>query len=412
MQRVYFGWYIVLASFISYALVIGLTTASFGVFVLPVSQEFGLTRSQMNTTLILINIGGALAAPLAGRMLDRLPIRPFILASVIALGLLFVVLSQSRNLWISAMLLILPIPIAMLGASMSSMAVLIARWFKVYLARAMALAILGMSFGTIVVPPAIGWMVEEFGWRMALAYFSLAMTAILFPLMFTVRDRPGPNDSEVPGSKSASVVAATAEIAPQPAMKPTPMLEILTTPAFWTIMLGVSAAMAVNSACIASLTPMATGKGIEPVMAAAMVSMVGAGSVTGILLVAAIGDRIDRITLITGAFFLMGLACLGFMLAESRITLMAAALLLGLCGSSIPAFYALIADRFGAASYGTVQGLMQPMMAIIGAFGMFFAGEIFDRTGGYDLMFLTFFGVQAVAALLIWVTRFTGQKQD
>ena len=35
-----------------------------------------------------------------------------------------------------------------------------------------------------------------------------------------------------------------------------------------------------------------------------------------------------------------------------------------------------------------------------------FAGEVFDRTGGYDLMFNVFIIAQIVAAGLMFVTRF------
>jgi len=411
MTRVYFGWYIVFAAFVAFTMIVGLTTASFGVFVLPVSKEYGLSRSEMNLALIFINMGSALVSPLVGRMLDRLPIRPFMLMAAVLLGGSFLALSLVESLWISALLLFVPIPIAMQVAGMSSMMVLLARWFKAHLARAMALAMLGMSVGVIVIPPMIGALVEAYGWRHALGGFSLVLIAALLPLLFPVRDRPGPGDIEVPGQHDDSSSDATVSHTGHEAAKPASVLEILANPAFWTIAVSFSVAMAVNTACIASLTPMGVDKGLSPVMAATLVSMAGTGSVVGMLLVAGIGDRIGRITLLTGAYFLMGVACLGLLAGQGQVSLMAASLGLGLTGAGVPAFYALVADRFGANSYGTAQGLMQPLMAVIGAVGMWFAGFIFDRTGGYDLMFQVFFATEVVAALLIWSTRFTRPRQ-
>jgi hypothetical protein len=70
-------------------------------------------------------------------------------------------------------------------------------------------------------------------------------------------------------------------------------------------------------------------------------------------------------------------------------------------------FYTLLADRFGIASYGTVRGLAAPVTTMLSAVCVRFAGEVFDRTGGYELMFSCFVGLMLVAAVVIFATRFT-----
>jgi nitrate/nitrite transporter NarK len=43
-------------------------------------------------------------------------------------------------------------------------------------------------------------------------------------------------------------------------------------------------------------------------------------------------------------------------------------------------------------------------MTIIGAVCVRYAGEVYDRTGSYNLMFITFVAAQVVAAvLMLWV---------
>ena len=65
------------------------------------------------------------------------------------------------------------------------------------------------------------------------------------------------------------------------------------------------------------------------------------------------------------------------------------------------------ADRFGAPSFGTVTGLTVPVVAALGVMSMRYAGEVYDRTGGYDLLFVTFAVLNIVAAGAIFATRFT-----
>jgi len=48
---------------------------------------------------------------------------------------------------------------------------------------------------------------------------------------------------------------------------------------------------------------------------------------------------------------------------------------------------------------------MTPLLALVGALCVRYAGEVFDRTGGYDFAFLSFVASQAFAALLMFGTR-------
>src|SRR5262249_61333748 len=95
--RVYYGWFIVASSVVVLTLLLGSTYHAFGVFVLPVSEDFGLSRAQTNTALILFSIGNAIWAPIVGQMLDRLPIRPIMLSGALLIGASLVALGYSHS---------------------------------------------------------------------------------------------------------------------------------------------------------------------------------------------------------------------------------------------------------------------------------------------------------------------------
>lgn len=119
-----------------------------------------------------------------------------------------------------------------------------------------------------------------------------------------------------------------------------------------------------------------------------------------------LGDRFERVTLLAVLFLAVALVSGGLILGDGYPSLLACALCLGLAaGATSPAFLALIADRFGAASFGTANGAATFIIAVSGAACLRFAGEAYDYTGTYDLMFVTFMGLGIVSAMVMYATR-------
>lgn len=154
--------------------------------------------------------------------------------------------------------------------------------------------------------------------------------------------------------------------------------------------------------------PLALEDGLSTLQATSLLSIIGAAAIASKLLLVAFADRIDRVVVLAGLMVLGILMNLGLLSSTGYPLLVGCALLLGVAtGALAPLFYTLLADRFGPASFGSVRGLMTPLTAILGAVGVRYAGEVYDRTGGYDLIFATFMGVQIVAAVLMFATRYT-----
>jgi MFS family permease len=180
-------------------------------------------------------------------------------------------------------------------------------------------------------------------------------------------------------------------------------------PQFWLLGAGAAMGMAIAQAVVISMLPMAVESGMSPAKAATLISVTGVMSVLSKLLLAVIADKVDRILLLVAAFCLASVASLALLANTGGYLLFAGcAALLGLSNSCVlPLFAAIVAERFGIASFGTARGLMAPLIAVSSACCLRFAGEVFDRTGGYELAFATFVGLNLVAASLIFGVRFT-----
>ena len=175
---------------------------------------------------------------------------------------------------------------------------------------------------------------------------------------------------------------------------------------FWTI--GVSAALTLGAtqALMITLVPLAQSSGVEPTQAAGLISVLAGAGLVGNLLTAWIADRVDRMMLLCILFVAVALVNGLLYFSHGYPLLAVCAALLGFAGGIVsPAFFALIADRFGPASFGTANGLMAPILTLVGALCVRYAGEVYDRTGGYGFVFLSFIGSQLLAALLMFGTR-------
>lgn len=402
-MKIYYGWTIVAISVLTLSLAIGASIQAFGLFVLPVSAELHLTRAQVNTGAILFNIGMAVVGPVLGRILDTQSARLVMIASALLFGGSMVVLGLSSSVWLSAAVIAVPLAIAAVGAGTVTSPTLVARWFSAYRGRAMAIAMIGVSLGPVIVVPLIGLLIEAVSWRKALVVEGLFIGAVLLLLALLVREKPGPGDVEVRGG-SGEATGAAAE-----AGDGMPLLGIgalLRLPQFWTISLSVALAFGILQVVIVSLVPYGQGLGLSLSQGASLMSMYGASAIAGALLLAWLGDRFDRLWLLVALIALFALAGASLLLAGDYLVLLTCTGAFGLIGGMItPAFLALLADRFGAASFGTANGTASFLSTVVSAGFILAAGEMFDRNGSYQLTFLSMGAVGLAAALILLATN-------
>jgi cyanate permease len=303
---------------------------------------------------------------------------------------------------VSAALLSLPVGLGMAGIGNLTSPALVARWFTAQRGRALAITMMGMSVATIVAAPPVAWLIDHLGWRQSLIVLGTIVTVFIALLLPWVRDAPGPNDHETPGGRDAAATAPQAQ-AVGPSLGPR---QLLSNPRFWALGLSTALAMALFQGLLVSLIPIGREAGFSTTKAASLISAMGIAAITTKLVLAWLADRLDRALALACVYAMLGLASAEMLFAHSYPTLVLAAVLLGIAaGATMPLAMALIADRFGAKSFGSASGLLTFTISVISAVAVRFAGEVYDRTGGYDLLFYSFIAVGLLAAGLMLTVR-------
>ncbi len=187
-------WLAVGASAVGMALCVGtLALYSFGVFVRPLTAEFGWSRTGLFAALSFFQFGLAFCSPVWGAVLDRFGPRRVILFSLVALSLLVSSLALlTANLW-HLYLVFLAIPLLGGGASPLGYSAVVVRRFDKKLGLALGLSLLGVGLGGAILPPLAQFLLSEFGWRKAYAALGVLTLVVTLPAaLIATRNASGP----------------------------------------------------------------------------------------------------------------------------------------------------------------------------------------------------------------------------
>lgn len=401
-MRMHYGWVTVAIAVMSYMVIVGSVLNSFGLYVLPVSKELGLSRADMNTAYVLISVGNAVLAMVVGRLLDRYSARLIMTTCAILLGAGFLILSLTTSLWLQIFALLILIPAGVDGGAMITLSVVVARWFKKDRSRAISISTVGLSLGSVTIPPITAFLLQSYGWRSTLEIIGGGLTLFLIAMAAFIRNPPVQDEGDVVQDKVGSL--DTAGI--QPTDGPASIAQILKMPLFWIIAISCSLITGANAATTISLVPIASAKGLTIIQAASLMTIFGGAAMTSKLILAWISEKFDLVFVAT---FLFALSVMHFSMiiyAHSYPLFIATALLLGLVAGCTPALtQGLLASRFPIENYGTVRGLDQALNALLIAVEVRVAGEVFDRTGSYDLFFFGLIATSLFSAALIFTAR-------
>ncbi len=410
-MRIYYGWIVVAISSLIMLLAMGTTVAVYGLYVLPVAEDFQLSRADVNTAFVVGNIGGAIFAPIFGRLADIYPVRWIMTFGALCYMVGLVVLGLTHNMWISAAVLAITIPAVLGGVASAGALTLVARWFEAQRARAMAIAVIGMSLGAVVMPPIVGALIAAFGWRTTVMGQGVIVGSVFLLLICFLRERPGPDDVE-PLPKRAKAVAHTAAPAQQASLKPLSTKDILRIAPLWVLVAAMTLSLGLYQAVTVTLVPMVQEQGVDMTTAAGLLSVMGITGLIGKFVLAWIGDAFDKSFALVFMLVAMAAVVAVIPFSSEYMVIVLLAGLLGLAASVLlPLYMALIADLVGSASFASANGMASLMLAIAGAIAMRMSGEIYDSSGSYDGLFFILAASFLIAAVLMFgLSRYARAK--
>jgi sugar phosphate permease len=345
---------------------------------------------------------GGLEAPVVGYMADRYGPRITVLIGVFIAGLGMILMYTVHSLW-SFYLVWAVICATGINISLSMpLDVAITNWFVKKRGTAISIKWVFSGLSGVIGLPLIAWMISVYGWRIACVVGGVVLWVVGLPLVwFFIRSRRPEHygllpDGATPSEENASdsLEAGKTYAADLGEVEYTAKEAMRTAP-FWLMIAAYMFHGALYPVMNIHCIPFLTDRGMDPLAAAATMSVYITASIPARFLGGALIDRIRTPNMhyaLAGSF---ALQCAGVTLflfnQESTVVLYTFFVLYGVgMGAVMPMTPVLRARYFGRKSFGTIAGWSRALTIPVGVVGPVLAGWIHDATGSYEIAFVLF----------------------
>lgn len=394
------GWQLVLACFVG-AILAGIALNTVGVFMGPLSDEFGWSSAELTAALPINGWLIALTAPLVGGLMDRAGARRVGLIGCVALPVAIASLGfVSGSIWTYWAGWGL-IAVSQIAANIMIWTMPVARRFIANRGTALAIVLMGNSAAGILYPPIATILIADFGWRAAYIITGSGLLALCLPIvwLFFYDRRDLARASKIPlrasnpkaGAKEAPLAGMTAR-------------EAMRTRQFWqfvaAIVLGAGSALTI----FIHIIPLSTNAGLSRMEAATVASAFGISTLVVKMIVGPLVDRMRAPPLAAMTMLCPIISCLIFLGADD-LSLGWAVLAAVLCGvgtgAELDMIGVLAARMFGVANYGRIYGMSITAFQLALGTGPLLVSISFDRAQSYDPALAILIMCLAASALLL-----------
>ena len=389
LRTAYFGWYLLICAVIGMAIASGVSFWVLGLYVTPLEEEFGWSRTLLQTGISVSLLVSGLASPLAGKMVDRYgPRRSIIWGTVFTCGSYILLATTSSliewylyfaiNSFFRGFMFYIPFQ------------VLISRWFDRKRGRAVGIMAMGFSLGVVLVP-VMQRIIDNVGWNWSFLFAAALLAASFLPIgLFIVRDHPSEKGLEVDGApRSAGAPSGPA------VMSGLNVSQAIRTPNFWIIAFAFMTFFFGMFGWMVNGPPVYESYGISRETISNLVLVQGLSGIISRPTFGLLAERIPSIELASvGLAAIMAIGMVILLILHGPALYLAIGLFIfcwfiGSAGG--PVLEPLILPKvFGLAHFGAIMGTM----FMIETIGQFLAptvgGAIFDLTGAYDYLLVTF----------------------
>jgi MFS family permease len=394
----FYGWIVLACICLAGFARQGPAVAVLSIFVVPMTDAFGWSRTEMAGAVSLGGVLAAFVSPMLGPVLDRRGARLILCLAVLSTGLATMALSLTQSLLMFYLLFCFarmvwagPFDLGLYGA--------LNNWFVARRARATSIATLAQMSGLVALPIIAQLAMRDGDWRLGWIAIGTTVLAIGFlPVWLFLVRRP-----EDVGLLPDRITAGAGSAVVEPRFS---RAEAMRTRAFWLLSLYTVLVFPVQAGVSLHQAPHLIERGFSPILAATVISFFSAMSAVASFGIGFLPRRWPLRYVMSVAAVLLAAGTLGLIGVSSVET---AYLFAGLFGLGIGGVMTLLpmawADYFGRESYGAIRGVALSLQVVAQAAGPVVSGVLRDTSGNYTESLILFGTLAALAAAAALVAR-------
>ncbi len=407
--RFYYGWTIVIVVALAGFTQSAETYPVLGVFLKPMTEEFGWSRSVFTGAASIGTLLGGFLALVTGPLLDRYGPRWMLTIGFIILGGSLILMAGISALWQYYAVQIIG-RVMLMGIVAMATQTIIPKWFVAKRGRAVALSGLGMRAGNTITPIYVQFLVSTWSWRVGTAVTGVVIWMVsLLPVAIFLRRRPE-DMGLLPDGVTSEELEQNLDTAPgtgahNPRQEVSlSVRQVVRLPSFYLLTAAFSLLSMVLPGTLLHLIPYLTDQGLSAGVAVAIVAVWSASGAIGGLTFGFLAERINVRLVLAGGILLMAGGFFILLIVDSPVLGFIWGFYSGLCGGGIFTLQQIVfADYYGRDSLGAIRGIFWPVQLVANSVGPIIAAIAYDTTGNYFLLFSVFGGLVIVSSLFIFL---------
>lgn len=369
------------------------TRLSYGVFVVPLEQAFGLTRSQAILPFSLSMVIWGVVQPFTGAFMDSKGPRKAILVAVVIMAIGFAASAGAQNLWQLILGYALPVGAAASGLTVAAFSLLITSWFQQKRGRVLGYVLAGIPMGTVAFSPLAAALIIDWNWRGAFLILTAAMVVVVLPMAWFFLQEPTQTGRSSSTSTSKEGFLFDSEVK-----------QAIKSRAYWMVMVKYFGCGFSSLFLMGHLPAIALEHGISPQAGATALGLIGVGGAVGAILGGMAADRFGRYKSLAVGYIMRAVGV--FLLAFSVSDVTSFYIISIIAG--MPIFFTIsitqlvIYEIFGPGIAGRMIGLTFMLHQVGSTLGPLFGGWMFEAYGTYMQALVLTVAVLCSSAFWSW----------
>jgi len=396
-SKMHYAWVIAFVGFVIYWFAICIVSNCVGMFVTPVSEAMGISRSAFTLNTTCVSVTSMITSMFIGKLYKKFSIRKVMLIGSIVMPAAYACFSIAPNIYafyaVSLVLGTCLCAVAQVGVS-----TLISSWFNEKRGLAIAIAATGSGIGGIIMNPLIASLITNLGYRKTYLVLAIMMACTLIPCaLFLVKSTPADKGLEpYGGAPEAGGIDLQHE--------GMTAAEARKTPIFW---MWVAICMVISASCVCIMqhtTSYITDLGHPYAFAAKIASIVTASLAVGKLVMGVVFDKLGTHKAATISITIFIAALTLYCFAENTVALYVGPAIIGFGLSFSTVAYSVVTqDLFGKLDFASIYGTLVIFTSLGSAVGSPIVAGVYDTMGTYRPAWMVMTGLQVCCLILLQV---------